>query len=102
MRTLKFTAAGQGLYKTTNERIAPGSKGYLSCEFALDSEWDGMQVIAAFYDESGEEHAVELEGCACQVPDEVTDGRAFRVALVGVDGDVRMTTNKVLVMQEGR
>ena len=99
---IRFTANGPRL-----SRIAPtgmpeaGSKGCLTASFALDDRWTGMKVAARFFDQDGHEHAAFLDGdSACKVPDEVTDGRLFKVSLKGVGDGRTYNTNAVTVLQE--
>lgn len=99
---IRFKANGPRL-----SRVAPGgkpgagSKGCLTASFDLDERWAGMKVAARFFDQRGREHAALIDGdSACKVPDEVTDGRLFKVSLKGV-GDGRIyNTNAVTVLQE--
>lgn len=80
MRRLIFAVTGQQLAKHGDfAGITAGSKGYLRCRFELsDPEWLAAKKIAVFNDE----HAVPVgaEG-ECNVPDEVTDGKALRCTL---------------------
>jgi hypothetical protein len=47
-----------------------------------------------------DEYAVALNAdFECTVPDDVTDGRSFKVQLIGQTGKTRMKTNPVLVEQ---
>ena len=87
MRTLPFTVEGQTLRKDGDfGGIISGSKGYLRCRLKIadnDDEY-AMAVNADF---------------ECMVPDEVTDGRSFKVQLIGQTGKTRMKTNPVLIEQ---
>ena len=103
MREIKFTVRGQQLARAKADGEGPivrGTRGYLRCRFILDNAWKGMRIAAAFYDDRGAEHAAELEDGACYVPAEVTGGKVWSVALVGADGDARVTTNRCRVYQE--
>ena len=95
MRMLKFAVEGQQLAKHGNfTGVTAGSKGYLRCRFEQsDPEWLMAKKIAVFNDEY-----VSAEG-ECAVPDEVTDGKSFKVYLAGQNGKTRMITNKVLIEQ---
>lgn len=98
MRRLIFAVSGQQLAKHGDfTGVTAGSKGYLRCHFELsDSEWLAAKKIAVFNDE----HAVTVGADGeCAVPDEVTDGKSFKVYLAGQNGKTRMVTNKVLIEQ---
>ena len=98
MRMLKFTVEGQKLAKCGDfTGVTAGSKGYLRCRFELsDPEWLTAKKIAVFNDEYAV--AVSSKG-ECAVPDEVTDGKCFKVYLAGQNGKTRIVTNKVLIEQ---
>ena len=87
MRRLLFSVDGQHLAKKGDfTGVTAGSKGYLRCRFELsDPEW--LTAVA-----------VSAEG-ECAVPDEVTDGKCFKVYLAGQNGKTRMVTNRVLIEQ---
>nr|DAE38515.1 MAG TPA: hypothetical protein [Caudoviricetes sp.] len=98
MRKLMFTVNGQHLRKSGDfSGIISGSRGYLKCGLQLnDNDWLRAKKVMVFNDE----YAVLLNGnWECSVPDEVTDGRSFKVQLIGQAGKTRMTTNPVLVEQ---
>ena len=104
MRTLHFTVDEQILSASDDVRdIVRGSKGYLRCQFAFDQDsWKKCNVIVAFESDSNTEHAVSLNRDGiCNVPDEVTDGKHFKIRLIGVKKQYRITTNKILVSQGG-
>ena len=89
MRMLKFTVEGQKLAKCGDfTGVTAGSKGY--------PEWLTAKKIAVFNDEYAV--AVSSKG-ECAVPDEVTDGKCFKVYLAGQNGKTRIVTNKVLIEQ---
>lgn len=98
MRMLKFAVEGQKLSKQGDfTGVTAGSKGYLHCRFELsDPEWLMAKKIAVFNDEYAV--AVSAEG-ECAVPDEVTDGKCFKVYLAVQNGKTRMVTNRVLIEQ---
>ena len=97
-RMLKFAVEGQQLAKHGNfTGVTAGSKGYLRCRFEQsDPEWLMAKKIAVFNDEYAVTVSAEGE---CAVPDEVTDGKSFKVYLAGQNGKTRMITNKVLIEQ---
>lgn len=98
MRTLPFTVEGQTLRKDGDfGSIISGSKGYLRCRLKIaDNDWLYAKKVLVFNDE----HAVAVNAdFECMVPDEVTDGRSFKVQLIGQTGKTRMKTNPVLIEQ---
>ena len=97
MRTLIFAVDGQKLAKDGDfTGIAAGSKGYLKCRFELAGDWAKAKKIALF----NGEYPVAVDSFGeCLVPDEVTDGRSFKVRLAGQSGKMRMLTNQVLIEQ---
>ena len=98
MRRLLFSVDGQHLTKQGDfSGITAGSKGYLKCCFGVDSsDWRGAKKVALF----NEAYAVAVdEALECNVPDEVTGGKSFKVRLIGQKGTMRVTTNAVLVEQ---
>lgn len=102
MRTLQFSVDKQKLSKNGDfSGIIRGTKGYLKCDFAFNSnDWAGYKVVAVF-EKNKEEFAVAVRSGSCTIPNEVTDGSYFKVRLVGAIGDNRITTNRVLISQEG-
>lgn len=98
MRELNFAVDGLRLAKKGDfGGITAGSKGYLRCRFETGGdEWRGAKKIAVF----NEEYAAALNAQGeCSVPDEVTDGKSFKVYLAGQNGRTRMVTNPVLIEQ---
>ena len=90
MRKLMFAVEGQKLSKQGDfSGIMAGSKGYLCCHVQLrDNDWLYAKKVMVFN--------ADFE---CTVPDDVTDGRSFKVQLIGQTGKTRMKTNPVLVEQ---
>lgn len=104
MRDLQFTVDEQTLSASGDIlNIVRGSKGYLRCRFAFcQDSWKRCNVVVVFESESNTEYAVPLNrDGVCDVPDEVTDGKHFKIRLIGVRGDYRITTNKILINQGG-
>lgn len=98
MRKLIFRVEGQKLCKEGGfSGIAAGSKGYLRCQLKLeDNDWLYAKKVMVF----NEEYAVPVNAdFECRVPDEVTDGKSFKVQLIGQTGKTRMKTNPVLIEQ---
>lgn len=103
MRTLQFSVDKQRLTKNGDfSKIVRGSKGYLKCYFIFeDDDWKNHKV-AAIFENSNDEYpvAVKHDG-TCEVPNEVTDSKYFKIRLVGLKNETRIITNKILVSQEG-
>lgn len=98
MRVLMFSVEGQSLRKDGDfSGIMAGTKGYLRCRLKTkDGDWIHAKKVLVF----NEEHAVAVNADGeCTVPNEVTDGRSFKVRLIGQMGKTRMTTNAVLIEQ---
>lgn len=98
MRTLTFFVSGQTLRKEGDfSGITAGSKGYLKCRFRTDdADWKGAKKVALF----NEAYPVAVNALhECCVPDAVTDGKSFKVLLVGQNRSARITTNQVLIEQ---
>lgn len=75
-----------------------GSAGYLYASFCADREWDRCQKIAVFrrYEK---EIPVRVTDAPCEIPEEVLDGKSFRVHLIGLRPGYRIRTNEVEVEQ---
>lgn len=98
MRVLKFEVSGQSLKKNGDfGGIIAGSTNYLQCRFATsDPDWLKCKKAAVFNDT----YACALDAAmSCAVPDEVTDGKSFKVQLVGQHGATRIVTNNLLIEQ---
>lgn len=98
MRKLTFAVTGQKLSKEGDfSGITAGSKGYLCCKVkTTDPDWMRAKKVLLF----DEEYAVAVgtDG-ECTVPDEVTDGKSFKLRLIGQCGKTRMMTNPILIEQ---
>lgn len=55
--------------------------------------------VASFYDDEDNEHAVRITDGECEVPDEVTDGKYFKIKLFGKKDNMRISTNSIIVRQ---
>ena len=102
MRTLEFNIDGQILSKGNDfSGIVRGTDGYLKCSFKFfGCDWSQCKIVVVFKGGS-EEYAVPLK-CdrSCAVPCEVTNRASFKVWVIGVKDNYRITTNKILVRQE--
>lgn len=106
MRTLKFIVDKQIISLNQScdfTGLFPGSEGYLQAEFSFSPEWKNCTKVAAFYSNLGKEYPPQLlrDGRTCMIPAEALKGRKFKVQLIGKSGDIKLTTNKVTVSQNG-
>lgn len=99
MRILEFNVDKQKIVKGGNfEGLIAGSKGYLKARFSFSSEWNGYRKAAVFKCLSGE-YPVLINGCMCDVPDEVAACMSFKVSVVGKRGSETMPCGHVTVIQ---
>ena len=104
MRVLRFDINRQ-LLKPAQEcdfsGIVRGTAGYLYARFDFDSEWNGCKKAASFFAVDGQERAVPIINGMCEIPPETLGGRFFEVSIKGVRKDFVITTNRLVVRQEG-
>lgn len=104
MRLLKFNVNGQNLSKSSIcdfNGIQKGSKNYLKMAFLFSSDWIGCAIAATFWSYDKELCAVPIKNGMCKVPDEVTDKRRITISLSGKRGSYKITTNRLIINQEG-
>jgi hypothetical protein len=106
MRTLRFIVEGQIIKKDPTcdfEGLVPGTEGFLQAEFSFSPEWRNQAKIAAFYSPLGKEYPPQLlrDGKTCTIPSEALKKRAFKVQIVGHRLGTKITTDKVVVKQNG-
>lgn len=106
MRTLKFIVEGLIIKQDPNcdfENLVPGTDGYLEAEFAFSKEWNGFVKAASFFSPLGFEYPARLlkNGTTCDIPKEALAKRSFKIQIVGQQGVIKMSTNKVEVHQNG-
>jgi hypothetical protein len=106
MRTLKFIVEKQIIRPDPNcdfSGLMPGTEGYVKAKFAFSPEWRECVKVAAFWSVMGKEYPPQLlqDGCSCMIPAEALKGRKFKVQVIGKHGDLKMTTNKMTVSQNG-
>ena len=103
MRNLQFIVDGQTLAKNNDfSNIIRGTKNYLKCSFEFKgTDWSNCKIAVVF--ESKElECPVALDiNRSCLVPEQMSDLPSFKVRLVGRKGNYQITTNRLLVSQEG-
>ena len=106
MRTLKFIVDDQIIRpdpKCDFDNLVPGTDGYLQAEFSFSSEWNGYIKVAGFYSNMGREYEpqVLIDGKSCFIPTEALERRAFKIRILGKKKGKTLTTNKLLVEQNG-
>lgn len=101
MRTLKFNVNAQIIQKDPNcnfDNIIAGTKDYLKAQFTFSSEWQDCILVASFW-RGEQEHAVIISNGECIIPYEALVGQTFRVSVIGMRGDYKITTNTIVVRQ---
>lgn len=106
MRTLKFIVTDQ-LIKLDplceTDELVPGTESYITAEFTFSREWAGYTAVASFRSMLGREYEPQrlIDGKYCLIPSEALRKRSFKVQVIGKKGDSRLTTNRVIVTQNG-
>lgn len=105
MRTLKFVVERQRIRLDPVcdfSGIVPGTSGYLNATFEFSSEWRGLAKVAEFrrYD-IDEAIPAKIVNGKCEIPAEALRGKKWYVNVVGKRGNIRMTTDRAEVKQEG-
>lgn len=106
MRTLRFIVDNQIIKQDPGcdfSNIVPGSEGYLRAEFSFSSEWEGSVRVATFLSSKNKEYPPQplKDGTWCVIPAEALVKRSFKVGVIGKKNGFKLTTNKVLVEQNG-
>lgn len=106
MRTLRFIVNGQIITQDPNcdfSNLVPGTEGYLQAEFRFSSEWRSCNKVAAFYSMMGAEYPPQVlnERNICMIPAEALKRRNFKIRVFGKGPELALTTDKVLVQQNG-
>lgn len=107
MRTLRFIVNGQIIKPDPNcdfSNLVPGTDGYLQAEFAFSREWDSCPLkVASFWSVMGHEYppCKLVDGRRCNIPAEALAKRTFKIQVLGKGPEIRLTTNKVSVTQDG-
>lgn len=106
MRTLKFIVDGQIIKQDPDcdfSGLVPGTEGYLKAEFKFSNDWNGCAKAAGFFSKLGKEYTPQIleDGESCIIPSEVLKKSEFQIKIVGKSDSVSLTTNKVLVKQNG-
>ena len=105
MRYLNFIIDGQIIKKDPDcdfSNIVPGTTGYLIARFTFSEEWDNTVKVAAFW-RNGHECPPQIlkDGHSCVIPSEALTSRRFTISVLGKNEKIKLTTNKVEVVQNG-
>ena len=106
MRTLKFIVENQIVRPDPEcdfSGLVPGTKGYLQAEFSFSEEWTGYGKVAGFYSVMGREFKPQVlaDGKTCMIPAEACAKPQFKIRVLGMKDSNTITTNKLLVSQNG-
>lgn len=105
MRELRFIVNGQIIKKDPEcdfDNLVPGTTGYLCAVFDFSEEWNNTVRVAAFYGDKGEcPPQILKDGCSCVIPEEALTGKRFKVGVLGKGKNIKITTNKTEVIQNG-
>lgn len=106
MRTLKFIVDNQIISPDPNcdfNNLVPGTERYLLAEFSFSSEWRGYTKVVSFWSMMGKEYAPQVlkDGKTCLIPADALKRRIFKVQVIGKKDNLKITTNKVAVRQNG-
>lgn len=103
MRLLNFNVNGQKLSKNGDfSGIVRGTKGYLKCSFNFDGEdWRNCKIAAVFKNRAGEYPVAMSNERIVMIPPEITAEKSFKLWVVGMKDGYKITTNKLLISQEG-
>lgn len=105
MRTLRFTVDAQKISPDPScdfSGIVPGTAGYLKAHFSFSSEWRGLAKVAEFRRYSTDEvFPAKIINGECEIPADALRGKKWYVNVVGKRGNIRMTTDRAEVKQEG-
>ena len=106
MRTLKFIVDKQIIRQDPEcdfTGLVPGTDGYLEADFSFSPEWNGCSKAVSFYTAMGNECPPRLlkDGKTCMIPTEALRGRAFKIKVFGKKQDFAITTDKIVVLQNG-
>lgn len=105
MRYLNFIIDGQIIKKDPDcdfSNIVPGTTGYLIARFTFSEEWNNTVKVAAFW-RNGHECPPQIlkDGHSCVIPSEALTSRQFTISVLGKNEKIKLTTNKVEVVQNG-
>ena len=106
MRTLKFIVDKQIIEQDPScdfTNLVPGTEGYLEAEFTFSKEWNGTTKIVGFYSMMGTEYPARIlkNGKTCVIPAEALKRHTFKMQVFGRKGDMTLTTNRLIINQDG-
>lgn len=105
MRILDFEVNGQIITKKADcnfSNIVAGSEGYLQARFDFSPEWDNCVKVAAFYYGRTEfPPQVIGEDNTCDIPAEALVNSMFHIQVIGQRKGYKISTNKVIIEQDG-
>ena len=105
MRTLRFSVDSQKIRHDPNcdfSGLVSGTAGYLKASFKFSVEWRGLAKVAEFRRYSTDEvFPAKIINGECEIPAEALRGKKWYVNVVGKRGNIRMTTDRAEVKQEG-
>lgn len=100
---MKLIVKGNYLELDQGERMNSGTINWHTAEFAFDETWAGMEKTAEFRTDYDTVMAVLKDDDTCTVPAVVLALPAeLSVSIIGVRGDVVLTTNKAKIGTVGR
>lgn len=100
---MKLIVKGNYLELDQEERMNSGTINWHTAEFAFDETWAGMEKTAEFRTDYDTVMAVLKDDDTCTVPAVVLALPAeLSVSIIGVRGDVVLTTNKAKIGTVGR
>ena len=105
MRVLEFIVEDQILSKNPScnfEGLVPGTEGYLQARFSFSPSWNGYVKAASFW-HGNEECDPQLlrDGYTCMISSDALKGKTFGISIVGKNGNQVLSTNKILITQNG-
>ena len=103
MRDLVFNVKAQIITKHPTcdfKDIVSGTANYLRAKFMFSSEWNGHNKVAVFTNLS-KEYPVRIKENVCIIPSEALTWNEFKVRVIGQKGTQRITTNDIVIKQEG-
>ena len=106
MRVLRFIVKDQIIEKDPNcdfSNLVPGTDEYLRADFSFSPEWDGYAKQAVFWSMMGRLYPKPsmAGGASCMIPAAALKKMAFKVQVIGKKGDSKLTTDKLVIRQDG-
>lgn len=105
MRQLNFIIEGLIVKKDPScdfSGLIPGTEGYLQAGFSFSPEWDNCIIVAEFRCGTIEcPPQILKDNSTCVIPAEALQRNTFSIRLIGKHKNYRLTTNKIVVRQNG-